>query len=140
MIIIKKYLLTFFLLTLVIIIGCNEKNQQDAILENDGVSVNLICNQQENTNDCIDQQFNDLQSFQVFKTALDSGEKMLGVIDYVAEYNLNITFQDQTTKAFHLSLGTNREMKGLLVDLKNTSQGYEIPVKQANKLRDLIKR
>ncbi|NIK79126.1 hypothetical protein FHS15_004284 [Paenibacillus castaneae] len=61
------------------------------------------------------------------------------MINYVAEYNLKIKFQDQPTKAYHLSLGTNRDMKGLLVDLENTNQGYEIPVIHANKLRDLIK-
>ncbi|RXZ77603.1 hypothetical protein EBB07_30295 [Paenibacillaceae bacterium] len=134
----KKYLLTFFLLTLIMILGCNEKNQ-DSIQENDGVSVNLICSRQDNTNECTDKQFNDLQSFQVFKTALDSAEKMPGILNYIAEYNLKIKFQDQITKAYHLSLGTNRDMKGLLVDLENTNQGYEIPVVDANKLRELIK-
>ena len=134
----KKYLLTFFLLTLIMILGCNEKNQ-DSIQENGGVSVNLICSRQDNTNECTDKQFNDLQSFQVFKTALDSAEKMSGILNYIAEYNLKIKFQDQTTKAYHLSLGTNRDMKGLLVDLENTNQGYEIPVVDANKLRELIK-
>jgi len=120
------------------ILGCNEKNQ-DSIQENGGVSVNLICSRQDNTNECTDKQFNDLQSFQVFKTALDSAEKMSGILNYIAEYNLKIKFQDQTTKAYHLSLGTNRDMKGLLVDLENTNQGYEIPVVDANKLRELIK-
>jgi hypothetical protein len=137
---VKKYLLTFFLLSLLIILGCKEKNQ-DARLENDGGSIDLICNQQArvSTNECTDQQFDDLQSFQIFKTAIESAEKMSGKIDYAAEYNLNITFhKDQTTKAFHLSLGTKRDMKGLLVNLIDTNQGYEIPVTQANKLRDLI--
>jgi hypothetical protein len=120
------------------ILGCNEKKNQDSIQENGGVSVNLICSRQVNTN-CTDQQFNDLQSFQVFKTALDSAEKTPGILNYIAEYNLKIKFQDQTTKAYHLSLGTNRDMKGLLVDLENTNQGYEIPVVDANKLRELIK-
>lgn len=120
------------------IIGCNEKNQ-DSIQENGGVSVNLICSRQDNIKECTDQQFNDLQSFQVFKTALDSAEKMPGMINYVAEYNLKIKFQDQTTKTFHLSLGTDKDMNGLLVDLENTNQGYEIPVIHANKLRELIK-
>jgi hypothetical protein len=137
---VKKYLLTCFLLSLLIILGCNEKNQE-AILKNDSGSIELICNQQArvSTNECTVKQFDDLQSFQIFKTAIESAEKMSGKIDYAAEYNLNITFhEDQTTKAFHLSLGTKRDMKGLLVDLIDTNQGYEIPVTQANKLRDLI--
>ncbi|WP_144023827.1 hypothetical protein MHI37_09440 [Paenibacillus sp. FSL H8-0548] len=107
-------------------------------MDNDGIFVNLICSRQDNTNECTDQQFNDLESFQVFKTALDSAEKMPGMINYLAEYNLEVKFQDQATKAFHLSLGTNRDMKGLLVDLENTNEGYEIPVIHANKLRELI--
>lgn len=134
----KKYLLTFLLLTLIMILGCNEKNQ-DSIQENGGVSVNLICSRQDNTNKCTDQQFNDIQSFQVFKTAIDGAEKMPGILNYIAEYNLKIKFQDQTTKTYHLSLGTNSDMKGLLVDFENTNQGYEIPIVDANKLRELIK-
>jgi hypothetical protein len=137
--VVKKYLLIFILLSvLLFIFGCKEKNQ-NAILKNDKVLVDLICNQQDHANECSDQKFYDLQSFQVFKTALESAEKMPGMINYVAEFNLSITSQDQTTKAFHLSLGANREMKGLLVNLENTNEGYEIPVTHANKLRDLIK-
>ncbi|AIQ30689.1 hypothetical protein P40081_22855 [Paenibacillus sp. FSL P4-0081] len=131
----KKYLLIFLLLTLIMILGCSEKNQ-NSIQENGGVSVNLICSN--NKNECTDRKFNDLQSFQVFKTTIDSAEKMPGNLNYIAEYNLKIKFQGQTTKTFHLSLGTDRDMKGLLVDLENTNQGYEIPVIHANKLRELI--
>ncbi|MFD0678302.1 MULTISPECIES: hypothetical protein [unclassified Paenibacillus] len=134
----KKYILIFILLSLLFILGCKEKNQ-DAILSIDEVSVNLICKQEANTNECTNQKFKDFQSFQIFKTALESAVKMSEKIDYAAEYNLSITFQDQTTKDFHLALGTNRDMKGLLVDLKNTNQGYEIPIAHANKLRDLIR-
>ncbi|MGO4542871.1 hypothetical protein, partial [Paenibacillus sp. 2TAB19] len=79
----KKYLLTFLLLTLIMILGCNEKNQ-DSFQENGGVSVNLICSRQDNTNKCTDQQFNDIQSFQVFKTAIDGAEKKSGILNYIA--------------------------------------------------------
>lgn len=125
------------MLSLIVILGCNDKQEEDA-LENDGVSITLICIQQQNANACTDQQFHDLQAFQVFTTAIDRAVEMPGIHNYGAEYRLNITYSKQTTKAFHLSLGVNREMKGLLVDLDNTSQGYEISVEQANKLRDLI--
>ncbi|WP_139997492.1 hypothetical protein [Paenibacillus paridis] len=139
MVIVKKYLLVFVSASLLLfILGCNEKSQ-DASLTNNEVLIDLVCIAHTGTNECSDRKFSDLESFELFKTAADRAVKMQGILNYAAEYTLSITFQNQITKKYHLSLGTDREMKGLLVDLANTHEGYEIPITEANKLRDLMK-
>ncbi|WP_138755025.1 hypothetical protein [Paenibacillus sinopodophylli] len=137
----KKYLLTLLLLMFIMILGCSEKEKEmktDSTFENVEVSVSLKCVQGNRMNVCKDQQFNDLQSFEVFQMALKNANKMPGILNYLADYNLQVKFPDQTTKAFHLSLGTDTNMKGLLVNLENTNEGFEIPVVYANQLRQLI--
>ena len=49
---------------------------------------------------------------------------MSGSLNYAAEYKLKITFKDNTTSTFDLSLGSNKEMKGLLVDLADRDQAF----------------
>ncbi|WP_160032182.1 hypothetical protein [Paenibacillus sp. An7] len=69
---------------------------------------------------------------------MNTAVENLGELDYSAEYNMTIFYSNDVTTNYHLSLGSHRTVKGLLVNQENTSQGYEISVDHANKLRDLV--
>ncbi|AJS59314.1 hypothetical protein [Paenibacillus sp. IHBB 10380] len=130
-----RYLVAI-LLILVFITGCN--NNTDP---NDSISsIRLDCLQTNNDELCESKYFDDTQSIKIFEEAINNAIKMLGNLDYVAEYNLTFTSSNNTTKNYHLSLGSDRSMKGLLVDQSNSSQGYEVPMKYANQLRDILKK
>ncbi|WP_442601824.1 hypothetical protein [Paenibacillus sp. KN14-4R] len=120
-------------LMLLFISGCNKPGMNDSINQ-----IKLECLQSFNEEKCENQDFNNDQSLKIFEEAITTATKMLGELNYGAEYNMTITYSNNTIKNFHLSLGSDRSMKGLLVDQTNTSQGYEISMKYANQLRDLL--
>jgi hypothetical protein len=105
----------------------------------------LICNNKEASKGCNDVSFDDKSAIKAIVQAIEKAEPMLGDLNFVAEYTMHLTFKDGTTRQFDLSLGTNKGQKGLLVDhLKTTQgttqgyQGYEIPIDEANIIRELI--
>jgi hypothetical protein len=128
--------LVAILLLLVIITGCN--NNTDSIISI--TSIGLDCNKTTNDELCESKYLDDPQSIKIFEEAINKAIKMEGILDYSAEYNMTITHSNNTTKNYHLSLGTDRLLNGLLVDQSNSSQGYEIPKKYANQLRDVLKK
>ncbi|MCD9025458.1 hypothetical protein [Cohnella silvisoli] len=129
-----------YILTAIIgflIAGC--MNQSSSIeIQKQIILINLKCNPSMNSKECNDKSYENEKDIQIFRNAFEKAETMSGDIDYGAEYILQLTYKDKTIKEYHLSLGTSRNSTGLLVDLINTNQGYEIPKKEANKLRDLI--
>ncbi|OAB40920.1 hypothetical protein PMSD_00815 [Paenibacillus macquariensis subsp. defensor] len=131
----SRYLVAI-LLILVFITGCN--NNTDS---NDSItSIRLECSKTNNDELCESKYLDDSQSIKIFEEAINNAMKMEGILNYVAEYSLTITNSNNTTKNYHLSLGSDRLMNGLLVDQSNSSQGYEIPMKYANQLRDVLKK
>lgn len=73
-----------------------------------------------------------------FEDIVNQAEKRPGILNYVAEYKLEFINSEQEIETFHLSLGTDRTMLGLLVNTSNTHQGYEISIEHANRLRELL--
>ena len=133
----KVFLLLMVSMFLFLFAACSDDNSV-TIRGKEVTSIKLSCTNLTNQTGCVNKSFADIQSFLLFKEAIESAKKMSGILDYAAEYKLKITFIDNTTSTFDLSLGSNREMKGLLVDLADHDQGYEISNYNANKLRDLI--
>ena len=133
----RVFLLLMVSMFLFLFTACNDDNSV-TIRGKEVTGINLSCTHLTNQTDCVIKRFADIQSFLLFKEAIESAKKMSGILDYAAEYKLKITFKDNTTSTFDLSLGPNREMEGLLVDLADHDQGYEISNSSANKLRDLI--
>ncbi|MFB9326570.1 hypothetical protein ACFFSY_11655 [Paenibacillus aurantiacus] len=106
--------------------------------EDEIVTVELLCHQGLPNPGCVDWQSVEPEPINAFIEAVKSAERMAGQLNYMAQYDLNLIYRNQTTKRYHIALGTDRTMNGLLVDLENTSQGYSIPAEQANKLRALV--
>ncbi|MFC6333033.1 hypothetical protein ACFP56_10395 [Paenibacillus septentrionalis] len=73
-----------------------------------------------------------------FEDIVNQAEKRPGILNYVAEYKLEFINAEQKIGTYHLSLGTDRTMLGLLVNTSNTHQGYEISIEHANRLRELL--
>lgn len=83
-------------------------------------------------------QFDEKAAITIFVNAIKRASPMTGSLDYGAEFELTITFKDQSALGYHLSLGKEKGNRGLLVPLSNTHQGYTIKAADADKLRDLI--
>lgn len=103
-------------------------------------SVTLTCLHQITDTACENFVSEDPEVVEAFEAAIKNAEPMPGILNYVAEYRLQIVDSQQEMKTYQLSLGTDRTIKGLLVNELDTHSGYEIPVENANKLRDLIQR
>jgi len=103
-------------------------------------SVKLTCLHNRENKPCEDFVSQELEIVEAFEAAIKNAELMPGILNYVAEYTLQISSSKQSMKTYHLSLGADRTMKGLLVDTLDTHKGYEIPIDDANKLRDIILR
>ncbi|RED66187.1 hypothetical protein [Cohnella lupini] len=128
-------IIPLMILLLVITTGCSEgkKAPKSSI-----ASITLECPQSKSNQSCGNKSFSDPRSIQVFEVALDSKVELQGELNYVAEFDMTLEMSDKTNKKYHLSLGSNRSNNALLVDQANTNQGYEIPVKNANEIRDLL--
>ena len=124
------------MLLLVIITGCN--NNTNSIVSI--TSIKLECPKTTNDELCESVYLDDAQSIKIFEEAISNTYKSEGILNYIAEYNMTISNSNNTIMNYHLYLGTDRLENGLLVDQSNSSQGYEIPMKYANQLRDLLKK
>lgn len=109
----------------------NETNQEKS-------NITLICINKEIAKGCNDVSYNDKSAIKAIMQAIEKAEPMPGILNYAAEYTMHITIKDTTTRRFDLALGTNKGQKGLLVDHLKTTQGYEIPINEANIIRELI--
>lgn len=124
------------IIVMICITGCTKSEPKDSI--NSITSIELECNTPISEVKCENQSFNDEESIKIFEEAINTASEMLGELNYSAEYNMTISYANDITENYHLSLGSRRTVKGLLVNQENTSQGYEISVDHANKLRDLV--
>jgi len=113
-----------------------DSEEQNSTIETSN-SVKLTCLQ---INLCNDFTSQEQEVVDAFEAAIKNAESMPGILNYIAEYKLKILDSQQTMKTYHLSLGADRTQKGLLVDELDTHRGYEIPIDDANKLRDIIQR
>lgn len=112
--------------------------KQEEWLTKEIESITLTCLPNFGKKPCENRKFADSSAVERFRQAVHRAEKMPGMLNYVAEYLMTVTFHDLTKRDFHLSLGTDRDQSGLLVPLFDTTQGYEIPVEEANRLRELL--
>lgn len=125
--------LAAIVLVILFITGCNTTEIEEPI-----TSIELECKNPISAEKCENHSFNDKKSIKIFEEAINTAVEMLGVLNYSAEYSMTISYSNNTTVHYDLSLGTDRTMKGLLVDQENSTQGYEISVENANQLRDLV--
>jgi len=126
----RKIVFSIFIISL-ILTGCTSSIS----IKQNIIKVTLVCTGQVYSEDCKDVTFDDESSIKAIEQAMKRAKPMQGAINYVAEYRMVFTFKDGTTRSYDLSLGQDREQTGLLVE---NSQGYVIPVKEANRLRELI--
>lgn len=129
-----SYLIVFLLIS-VFFVGCTQTKEESG---NSIISISLECLQPAKSESCKDQFFDDTQSITLFEKAINHAVKMPGELNYIAEYEMMVTYTNDTELKYHLSLGTDRTMNGLLVNISNSGQGYEIPLKYANELREQL--
>ncbi|TES46035.1 hypothetical protein E2L07_19765 [Halalkalibacterium halodurans] len=71
-----------------------------------------------------------------FIEAIENAQKMEGMLNYIAEFDLTVNFKDKSSAHYHLSLGGETEGEGLLVSLSNTLQGFRIQKEDTKLLRE----
>ncbi|KAA8785379.1 hypothetical protein ABIE27_003830 [Paenibacillus sp. 4624] len=102
--------------------------------------ITLSCNQAHFSKTCRDVEFDRADEIRIVTEAIFNAERMQGALDYVAEYNMNITYADGSVTRYDLSLGADPKTQGLLVNQEDTMTGYTIPLENANRLRQIIQR
>lgn len=130
---IKTSCLIVFLLISVFFVGCTQAKEETG---NSIIFISLECLRPTKDEICKDQFFDDTRSIRLFENAITHTVKMSGELNYIAEYEMIVTYTNDTELKYHLSLGTDRTMNGLLVNTSNSGQGFEIPLDYANDLRE----
>nr|WP_154982950.1 hypothetical protein [Paenibacillus xylanexedens] len=140
-------LLLFF--SVIFIAACGGNNSSDVgskeaeeLEQSEGIPtlITLSCNQAHFSKTCRDVEFDRADEIQIVTEAIFSAERMKGDLNYAAEYNMNITYADGAVTRYDLSLGADPQTQGLLVNQKDTTTGYTIPLENANQLRQVIQR
>lgn len=70
--------------------------------------------------------------------AMNKSSRLKEDLSYNKEFKLRLAYGDGYAEEYELALGSEKGTKGLLVPAADTRRGYSIPVKHADKLRDLI--
>ncbi|PQP82641.1 hypothetical protein C0Q44_14585 [Paenibacillus sp. PCH8] len=119
--------------------GCSYPSEHDSG-EGLPVLITLTCNPNLNSEPCQNVQFDRPDEIRMMMETIHTAERLLGIIDYGAEYRMSITNTNGSITGYDLSLGMDSKMQGLLVNHEDTNIGYSISVEDANQLRRLIQR
>lgn len=127
--------------------GASDSNRLDGkeaqrLEQEEGIPslITLSCNQNLDSRPCRDVAFDRSDEIRIVTEAIFKAERMQGILDYAAEYTMSITNADGSVTVYDLSLGSDPKMQGLLVNQKDTTIGYTIPLVEANRLRQIIQR
>ncbi|KGE16582.1 hypothetical protein [Paenibacillus wynnii] len=77
-------------------------------------------------------------SIKIVAEAMNKSKKMNGELDYGIEFNMKVIYKNGKAEDYYLTLRKDKGYRGLLVSAENSSQGYSIPVKYSDKLRELL--
>nr|WP_154895802.1 hypothetical protein [Paenibacillus xylanexedens] len=102
--------------------------------------ISLTCNPDYTFEPCQDIQFNEPTEVRMIMNAIENAELLPGNLNYAAQYKMSITNTDRSVTKYDFSIGTDPEMKALLVDGIDTTTGYSISLEDANQLRSLMKK
>lgn len=102
--------------------------------------ITLTCNSNYTFEPCQDIQFDDHNEIRVMMKAIGNAESIPGNLNYAAQYKMSIINTDRSVTKYDFSIGTDPEMKALLVDGIDTTMGYSISLEDANQLRALIEK
>ncbi|MDO3412500.1 hypothetical protein QWJ34_22235 [Saccharibacillus sp. CPCC 101409] len=120
------------ILLAVLLSGCGAGQKQAK--ESKTVTLNCLTELADQS-PCEDFSSADAEVVEAFEQAAAGAVELKGDMNYTAEYRMDFSTREQS---YELSLGSDREMKGLLLKVPNTSVGYEIEIEAANKLRDIL--
>jgi hypothetical protein len=136
----KSFLL--FTIIIVALVGCSVNVKETVTFgEKDVIGISLNLNsewEQSHSESFKSKTFTDANSMTIFTEAIENSEKMEGMLNYVAEFDMTVNFKDKSSIEYHLSLGDETDDVGLLVELSNTVQGYIIQKEDAQELRGII--
>ncbi|MCP1425541.1 hypothetical protein J3D43_004057 [Paenibacillus xylanexedens] len=130
-------LLVFVIATF--IAGCSKPNESNAE-EGLPLLITLTCNPDLTLELCQDVEFDRSDEIRIMMEAIHKAERMAGILNYSAQYDLSITNADSSITRYDFSLGMDPKMQGLLVNQEDTHTGYSISLEDSNQIRRLIQR
>ncbi|MET1171046.1 hypothetical protein [Paenibacillus amylolyticus] len=130
-------LLVFVIATF--IAGCSKPNESN-VEEGLPLLITLTCNPNLTLEPCQDVEFDRSDEIRIMMDAIHKAERMPGILNYSAQYDLSITNADSSITRYDFSLGMDPKMQGLLVNHEDTHTGYSIPLEDSNQIRRLIQR
>ncbi|WP_405155911.1 hypothetical protein [Paenibacillus sp. FSL K6-0108] len=123
----------------VLLAGCNPPNVTNSSPKEALPSlITLTCNPDFRFEPCQNMQFNKPDEIRMFVEAIEEAEIIPGNMNYVAQYKMNIMNKDDSLMKYDFSIGSDPEMKALLVNHEDTTTGYSISIQDANRIRKLI--
>ncbi|GAE28611.1 hypothetical protein JCM9140_4862 [Halalkalibacter wakoensis JCM 9140] len=137
----RKCFLLYVVIILTFVVGCSEKTQMGIpFYDKDVISISLNSHPEWDSKDISlkSKQFTDASRMKTFIEAIENAQKMEGMLNYIAEFDLTVYFKDKSSAHYHLSLGGETEGEGLLVNLSNTLQGFRIQKEDTKLLREMI--
>lgn len=70
--------------------------------------------------------------------AMNKSNKLSGELDWAPEFKMELVYGDGYSKDYYIAIGDEPGYKGVFTTAENGGQGYSIPVKNADQIRQLI--
>lgn len=70
--------------------------------------------------------------------AMNKSEKLSGELDWAPDFDMELVYGDGYSEDYYIAIGNELGYKGLFTTAENGGQGYSIPVKNADQIRQLI--
>lgn len=112
------------------IITYSENDVKEITIKRLGIQSNELSNEKLNITDA--------HFIKIFIQAIKNAAKMEGILNYQAEFEMIVTFNDNTSLIYDLNLGTDPENEGLLVLKFDNHNGYIIQKQDVQNMREII--
>lgn len=132
-----KRALILVLIMVLGIVGCGNKVENEKEIISIKIECTDICKTMKNT-PFIEKTYEKEEEIRVFQRAINTAEKINGILDYGVTFYMYVSFEDGTQKKFVLNVDDDDASTALLVDTAHSEQGYRIPQEQTNKLRKIL--
>jgi hypothetical protein len=137
----NKSVLTLTLVLIIALIGYKTWGHELTIHKNAIATIKLVClelcKQKGNAAFSVKTIEAD-EDLEMFAKAINKAEKLQGILDYGALFEMDILFKDGALKKYDLIIEKEYGAKGLLVESTKSSQGYTISQELSFELSKII--
>ena len=132
----KKAFILVFIMVLGIV-GCGNKVENEKEIVSIKIECADLCKTMKNT-PFTEKTYENEEEIRIFQRAINTAEKINGILDYGVVFYMYVSFEDGTQKKFVLNVADDDSSTALLVDTAHSEQGYTIPKDQTKELRKTL--